>query len=504
MDQLKFRAQEDSRHAEQSHSPQFRKTRSPLPVWSSLLGIVGLLALPTSEAGAAWPQFRGANGSGIAENAKPPLRFGPGTNEIFRVQVPAGASSPCVWGDRIFLTAFEDGKLETLCLARKEGKVLWKQVAPAETIETFHPTEGSPAASTPACDGERVYVYFGSCGLLCYDFEGKEVWRVPMPPAQHVGEFGTGTSPIVHGDTVVLNRDMLLGSFVLAVNAKDGKPLWRQERPEFFSSYSTPIVWEHDGAAEVVVAGVVQMKGYDLKTGAESWSVNGLPSAACTTPVLGDGLLFYAGWSPSQKDMPMPLFPDVLQKLDSDKDGALQKPEVANDPMINILFSFLDENRDGKVTSAEWEGRVKTFSRGENSAMAVRPGKGDLTRSNVVWKQSRGLPYVPSPLFYQGSVYLVKDGGMVSCFDAKSGQTRYLQERVGTTSGYYASPVGADGHLFIVGLDGNVTIFKAGEKPEVISRCSLGERCVTTPAIVDDTIYFRTSTQLWAFRNPAI
>jgi outer membrane protein assembly factor BamB len=466
--------------------------------WAASLATLAWAASVSASA-AGWPQFRGLNGAGIADQERPPVEFGPGTNELFQVRVPPGASSPCIWGDRLFLTAFDHEQLKVLCLDRRQGKSFWERVVPAEKIEASHPTEGSPAASTPATDGERVYVYFGSCGLVCFDLDGQEVWHLSMPAAQHVGDFGTGTSPIVHDGVVVLNRDLLFGSHLLAVDARTGQVLWRRERPEAFSSYSTPVVWAHDGASEVVIAGALVMKAYDFKTGGDSWQVRGLPGAACTTPVLGDGLLYFAGWSPGQNEVPLPTFAEVLEKHDQNHDGALQKPEVTGDTMLNLLFTFLDANRDGTVTSEEWQIQTKTLTSGENALLAIQPGKGDITKSKVVWKQTRGLPYVPSPLFYRGLVYLVKDGGMVSCFDARTGQPHYLQERLGTTVGYYSSPVAADGKIFITSVTGQVSIIKAGEKPEVIGRCALDERCVTTPAIVGNTIYYRTATRMWAF-----
>ncbi|MDB6029681.1 MAG: outer rane biosis protein BamB [Verrucomicrobiales bacterium] len=444
----------------------------------------------------AWPQFRGPNGAGVAEKDKPPAVFGPTTNMLFQVSVPPGASSPSIWGNRLFLTALEGGKLETICLDRRDGKVLWKKLAPAEKLEAFHPTEGSPAASTPATDGNRVYVYFGSCGLLAYDLNGKELWHVPMPPATHVGDFGTGTSPIIYRGAVVLNRDMLAGSSIMAVNAKTGKLLWKQERPQALSSYSTPVIWQHDGKAEVVVASSQRMQAYDLKTGQGSWQVQGLPNATCTTPVLGDGLLFFAGWSPGAKETRMPSFSDLVEKADRNKDGALQKPEIADNQMLALLFTLFDMNGDGKIVQEEWDTRSKTMSQGDNALMAVDMKAG---APKVLWKQTRGLPYVPSPLFYKGLLYIVKDGGMASCFDAKTGKPHYEQERIGSTGTYYSSPVAADGRIYIVSATGKVTIFSAGEKAEVLGKADLGERCITTPAIAENALYFRTSGHLWAF-----
>jgi outer membrane protein assembly factor BamB len=460
------------------------------------LGFVVGEGIQQAVAAASWPQFRGPNGAGTADQQKPPVEFGPGTNEVFKVSVPPGASSPCIWGDRIFLTAFENGKLQTLCLSRGNGKLLWQKAAPSEKLEAFHPTESSPAASTPATDGTRVYVYFGSCGLLAYSMDGKELWSIPMPPATHMGDLGSGTSPIVHGGLVVLNRDMLRGSHILAVNAKSGKELWRQERPDFISSYSTPIIWEHNGETEVVVAGSQRMKGYALKNGKEMWQVPGLPNGTCTTPVLGDGMLFFAGWSPGAKDFKVPVYSDLLEKHDDNKDGMLQRKEVKSEEMIAMIFTFWDVNGDGNMTAAEYKERLAYLSVGANALLALRPGKSNL---EIVWKETRGLPYVPSPLFYGGLVYVVKDGGMVSCFDARTGKAHYQQERLGPTGSYYSSPVAADGKIYLISVTGKVTVLAAGDRPVVLRKSDLGERCVTTPAIVDDAIYVRTAKYLWKF-----
>jgi hypothetical protein len=139
-----------------------------------VLAVMLSAARPAGGAESWWPQFRGPNGSGVSESARPPVEFAPGTNQLWKTPVPAGASSPCIWRDRIFLTAFENGRLLTLCYERSDGALRWKRDARAEAIEEFHPEEGSPAASTPATDGKRVVTYFGSCGLICYDMKGKE------------------------------------------------------------------------------------------------------------------------------------------------------------------------------------------------------------------------------------------------------------------------------------------------------------------------------------------
>ncbi|MBI3418481.1 MAG: PQQ-binding-like beta-propeller repeat protein, partial [Verrucomicrobia bacterium] len=413
-----------------------------------------LLAAHSFAAESWWPQFRGPNCSGVSETAHPPAEFGPGTNQLWKVATPGGMSSPVVWGDWIFLTAFDAGKLEVHCYARKDGKLLWKHTVPAEKLEEFHSTEGSPAASSCATDGQRVVSYFGSYGLVCHDFAGKEMWRHPLPLAETTGGFGTGGSPTLAGGLVLLNRDMMKGCSLLAVDLKTGKRAWETPRLDVSQSYGSSIVWQHDGAEEIVMSGSLKLKAYDLKTGAERWSLAGMPSFTCTTPVAGDGLLFFAGWSPGKGDSPMPTFEQMAANFDKNKDGAITPDEVKGTPMESF-FRAQDLNGDGKITIEDTEGMKAMMSKGENLLVAVRPGgKGELGASHVAWKQTRGLPYVPSPLYYQGRVYLVKDGGMVSCYNAKTGAPAYQQERLTALGNYYASPVAADGRIIVASLDG--------------------------------------------------
>lgn len=449
-------------------------------------------------ADANWPQFRGPNGSGISENDSPPVAFGPGTNQLFKVEVPPGLSSPCVWEKRIFLTAFEDGKLVTLCYGADDGKLLWRREAPFEKLEATHPTEGSVAASTPAADGQRVYSYFGSAGVFAYTLEGEKVWEHKLPTVEHVGDFGSGTSPIVHDGLVIVNRDMLNGSFLLALRADSGNEAWRVERPDFFSSWTTPVIWEKNGAKEVVLAGGQRIKGYDLQTGAERWQFHGLPNATCPLPVIGEGMLFFAGWSPTSQDLAVGPFGSMLEKLDKNGDGALNQDE-GNRGALSVLFKTFDQNGDGKIERAEWEDRMKEMKRAVNQAFALRPGKGTLTDENVAWTYTRGLPYVPSALLYRGKFYIVRDGGMVTCLDSKTGQPHYEQERVGALGSYYPSPVAADSRIYICSNDGKFTVFAAGEKPEILAKAELGEKCMTTPAIAHDRLYVRSARYLWCF-----
>ena len=465
-----------------------------------LCAVALILTAPAFAAESWWPQFRGPNCSGVSETARPPLVFGPGTNQLWKVAVPGGMSSPVIWGDRIFLTAFDAGKLEIHGYARKDGRQLWERAVPADKLEEFHATEGSPAASSCATDGRRVVSYFGSYGLICHDFAGKELWRHPLPLAETAGGFGTGSSPTLAGGLVILNRDMLKGCALLAVDLKTGKRAWETPRPDVSQSYGTTMLWKNNGVEEIVMSGSLKLKAYDPKTGAERWSLAGMPSFTCTTPVAGDGLLFFAGWAPGKGDSPMPTFEQTAANFDKNKDGAITPDEVKGTPMESF-FRAQDLNGDGKITAEDVDGMKAMMSKGENVLVAIRPGgKGELSASQVAWKQTRGLPYVPSPLHYRGHIYLVKDGGMASCYDAKTGQPAYQQERLNAIGNYYASPVAADGRVIVASLDGKLTVFAAGgDAPKILHQVDFKERIATTPALVGKQLYLRTPTALYAF-----
>jgi outer membrane protein assembly factor BamB len=452
-----------------------------------------------ADGGQWWPQFRGPNGAGVSEDARPPVAFGPGSNQLWKTSVPPGASSPCIWQDRIFLTAYDGGKLQTLCYQRSDGRLLWKREARAEAIEEFHPEEGSPAASTPATDGKRVVTYFGSCGLICYDTKGRELWQHTLPVAQTAGGFGSGTSPLIAGNLVIVNRDQARECSLLAVDLKTGKKIWETPRPDVSQSFSTPIFWKNDGADEVVMSGSFKLKGYDLETGAERWSLARMPSFTCTTPVLGDGLLYFAGWSPGKEPGTFPSWADLAKNYDLNHDGVITAEEAKAAHFT--FFRALDANGDGKLTPEDLDLMKAKMVNGENVMVAVRAGgHGELNADKIAWKQTVGLPYVPSPLFYHGRVYLIRDGGMVSSFDARTGAPFYEKERLDAAGGYYASPVAADGRIYFVSLRGQITVVaEGGNQPRILGHADFGERICATPALVGKNLYLRTASSLYAF-----
>lgn len=463
---------------------------------------LGLLACAaTAGDHAPWPRFRGPNGSGVADQEKPPIEIGPEKNVKWKVSVPEGLSSPIIVGDKIVLTAFDNNKLYTIAYARENGKEIWRAEAPAEKIERYYKGEGSPAAAACASDGQRIISYFASCGIFCYDLSGKELWKFPLPTVVMSGDFGSGVSPILEDGMVILVRDEAKNSRIIALDGTTGSLKWETKRLSPLS-YSTPIMWDTPSGKQVVAAGHARMVGYDLKSGEEKWTFVGLPSGTVASPVVADGMLYFAGASSGEdQEFKMPSYDELLKQADTNKDGVISKEE-AEKTFMKGFFDNFDANKDGKLTRDEWELIQRFVTEGKNTAFAMKPGgTGDVTTSHVLWKKSKGLPYVSSGILYRGQYVMVRDGGIVTAYDAKTGDQIY-SERAISKSNYYASPVAANGYIYFASLmDGVVTVLKAGtSKPEVVAKSpSFGERISATPAIADNTLYLRTEKHLYAF-----
>jgi len=419
---------------------------------------------------------------------------------VWKTTLPPGHSSPCIWGTKIFLTAFENGKLETLCLDRADGRILWRKAVPSGKAEKTH-TIGSPAASTPCTDGRILISYFGSFGLLAYDFDGAEQWQHPLPAP--IVEFGTGTSPILAGNLAILVSDGDEGSCLLALDKRTGKAAWRTERPEFRRSFASPFVWSHDGDEELVVPGSIWLRSYDLKNGAERWSFTGTSRVANSTPCAGEGLLFAASWNiggdPSDRITLEP-YDQFAHDHDADHDGVFKKEEVPAGPLRD-RFSQMDINKDGHITHEEWDVMREMFAKAGNAVLALRAGgKGDITTSHLEWKSTRSLPYVCSPVLHRGQLYTVKSGGLASCYEAKTGRVVYQDERLDAAGDYYASLVAAGGNVIAISQKGAATVIAAGgDSLRILAHHDLGEQVMATPAIVEGKLYIRTATQLFAF-----
>ncbi len=453
-------------------------------------------AMLAAVARASWPRFRGPNGSGVAIDGELPVHFGPTNQVIWKTPLPSGASSPCLWGDRIFLTGYDGAKLETLCLDRRTGQVAWRRTAPATAIEKVT-SMGSPAASTPVTDGRRVYVYFGSFGLLSYDGDGREEWRKPLPTP--VTQHGTGTSPILEGDLLLLVSDQDVDAYVLAVNRNTGQTVWKTERPGCRRGFCTPLIWRDAGEPVLIVPGTLRVVAYRLTDGQPLWRVDGLPNEMCASPALGAGLLFVSGWTPGAGETKFPSFQSLLEQADADKNGSLSRAEAPPGP-AQQHFPYIDANKDGQITRAEWEAMAEIFAKSTNALLAIRPGgAGDVTTTHLAWRETRGLPYVPSPLFYRDRLYLVKNGGLISCFNATNGVASYVEQKLGAAGDYYASPVAANGKICVASRRGVLTVFEAGDVLKVLAQNELGETTLATPAVSGHCLYVRTQDHLFAF-----
>lgn len=446
-----------------------------------------------------WPQFRGPNASGVSASGQPPLEFGPTKNLLWKVPMAAGLSCPSISGDTIYLTGFADGKLFVAAHSLADGKQQWKTDVPAKSIEAFHKTEGSPAASTVATDGQHVLAYFGSYGLVCLSPAGKQLWTYELGVADTNNGFGTGTSPVLVDGLVILVRDLAKNSQMVALSVASGKPVWQVKRPSALTGYGTPVVWDRPEGKQLIVPASLMLQGYSLKDGKELWSVRNLPAVSCTSPVIAGDLVVYAGWSPGDDEFKMPAFAEILKQGDADNDGKISQTESAQTFLANF-FENNDTDKDGYIEPEEWDAQIEFLTKGVNRMVAVKPGaKGDATSTHVAWERKRGMPYVPSALAYDGRVYLIKDGGLVSCFDAATGKPHFEQQRLEATGGYYASPVAAAGHVFLSSLEGKVTVLKAGNTLQAVAVNDLEERIASTPAISGNKLVIRSANHLWCF-----
>ena len=429
-----------------------------------------LLAAGAAMAG-DWPQFRGPSASGVGDGAKPPVHWDAikNTNVVWKTEIPGlSVSSPVVWGDRIFVTTaistdakqslrtglFGDTdpvidnsmhQWKVLAVDKKTGKILWEQMAHEGTPKTKRHPKSSQASATPVTDGKVVVAYFGSEGLFAYSTDGKLLWKKDVG-LQNAGwffdpdsEWGAASSPVIHKNTVILQCDRQKDSFIAAYDLKDGKELWRTARAEI-PAWGTPTIVHGKDRAEVVTNGTKAIRGYDADTGKELWTLGPNSEVTCTTPVSANGLIFVtAGYPPVQ--------PIYAIKVGSTGDLTL---------------------KDGKQSS-----------------------------DAIAWSTQRGGVYLPSPIVYGDHLYTVNNNGILTAYEAKTGQ-RVYQQRVGEGGSFTASPIAAAGKLFITSEDGDVFVVKAGAQYELIAKNPVGEAVLATPALAGDLLIVRGAKHLFA------
>lgn len=427
------------------------------------LALALVLAAPVAAADVAetyWPQWRGPLASGEAPHGDPPVEWSEETNVRWKVPIPGrGHASPIVWGDRIFLLTavptkagaggaavdpgsgrrrpvLPDGAVRYVVLAldRATGSVVWERTAiEVEPHEGTHP-DGTWASASALTDGESVFAHFGSRGLFAYDWDGELLWTNDLGDMRTRNGFGEGSSPALHGDTVVVNWDHEGDSFVVALDKASGEELWRVRREEV-TSWSTPIVVEEDGRAQAIVSATGKIRGYDLTTGASLWEAGGMTLNTIPTPIYRDGVLY-----------------------------------ATSGFRGNAFRAIRISGAEGDLTDS----------------------------AAVLWSHDKDTPYVPSPLLYAGSLYFLKsNSGILTSVEAASGEVRFGPERLPGIEGVYASPVGAAGRVYIPGRNGVTLVISDGGSLEILAENVLDEGFDASPAVAGDELYLRGRGHLY-------
>lgn len=445
-----------------------------------------------------WRQFRGPNGTGVAEGFALPAEFNAKKNLVWKTAIPFARSSPVVTADRVFLTATEGDKLSTFALDRKTGKILWRSdVVRARHMPMYKANDG--ASPSPVSDGKNVYAFFGELGLISFGPNGNERWRLPLGPFNSF--YGMGGSPVLAGNTLVMVCDHRNASFIVAVDARDGKVLWRKNRSNF-EGYSTPAIYKpSNGPAQVIVLGSNSVDSYSLDKGERLWWVSKVGAYPKGVPVIGTDMVYVLG---EGADKPFfPPYEESLKQYDKDKDQKIHVDEMKVTPDYAEHFGWLDANSDGYIERAEYDFVRNSTTLGHGLTAIRLPGQGDLTSSNVVWRLEKGYPNIPAPLIYRGVMYLMKEGGIVSSVDPATGNVLKQGRTPDALEEYYASPVAADGKIFVASLSGKVTVLKADAQWEILGTNDLKEEIWATPAIAGGNLFIRTRNALYAFGGSA-
>ncbi len=463
--------------------------------------ILSLLLFTSAAIASDWTRFRGPNGTGVVEEGPLPVVFGPGSNVNWETTLPPGKSSPILTESRIFLTAHDGDQLLTIALDRSTGQEIWRRAAPARRVERMHRLNDE-AAPTPVTDGINVYAFFGGYGLVAYGPDGTELWTLPMGPFTNF--HGMGSSPILVDGKLIQVCDQDLDAFVIAVDAADGEILWKQARPDFVHSFSTPVVHHlGQGSPEIIVPGSYRMTGY-ATDGRELWRLDGLTYQVKSVPVIDGDRLYFNGWAPGGEPdvrLELPPFEEMRKRFDANGDSELTKQEVP-EKWRPRSWEMHDRNKNGTMNARDWAHyRARRVS--ENGCLAIQlGGRGNVTQPHLLWRHQKSLPDVASPILYRGVLYLVRNGGIVTALDPASGKVLKQGRLRGAIDGYYASPVAGDGKIYMVSDAGKAVVLKPGPDWKVLQTNDLNEDVYATPAIAGGRLFIRTQSRLYCFGTP--
>ncbi len=434
-----------------------------------------------------WPRFRGPNGSGVSEARDLPVEFGPAKNLMWRTAVPTGHSSPVVWDDRVFLTGYEETRCFVVCLELKSSKRLWERTVEATRVERKSKPNDA-ASSTPAADETGIYALFSGFGLVAFSHDGQERWRLPLDP--FTPPHGMASSPVLAARTVVVVADQVSDSYMAAFEAASGKRKWKTPRPNLVGGYATPVLH----GTEILTGGPMEMVAYAVETGERRWSIPKMGVMPIASPAcIGDRIYVYNDAVPPYEQL------TAQMKADRNGDGKIS-PDEFPDPSFKEAVRAIDRvygNGDGSVDQKEWDGALQLM-RTMNSFVAVDL---DGRQSKERWRTTRMLTDAASPLLYRGLLYLVKNGGLLASVDPESGEILGQDRIAGVEGNFFASPVAADGKLFLVNESGKLAVLQAGRDWHVLAVNNLAENCYATPAIADGVIVVRSEHDLWAFQN---
>ena len=474
-------------------------------VASRLLLTLAILVALADVRAQEWSQFRGQNASGVSSSTGFPIEAGGRRTVLWRTALISGHSSPVLTRDRIFLTGVEQNwiltnKLMVIALDRATGARVWERAVTRPRRQELHDNNNA-ASPTPATDGQNVYAFFGDFGLISFDRDGRERWRLPLGPFNNA--WGMGSSPVLVDRAVIQLCDQDNGSFLIAVDKDTGKPIWRVERPDYARGFSTPVVYRpKTGPAQIIVAGSFRLAAYSADKGYELWRAQSLSWQVKPTPIVDGDVVFAESWAAGNdtgQQKAIESFDDALKRMDANRDGHLARGEVSDRELLNGWDQF-DLDGNGTMDRRDWD-LYRDRNSAQNGVVAYRlGGTGDVTRSHFLWRYDKALPNVPSPLSYQGVLYMLKEGGILTSLDPTTGKVLKQARLTGALGEYFSSPVATDGKLFAVNRAGQLVIIRAGAQWDVIAVDDMGEEAFATPAIADGRLYLRTVEALYCLQ----
>lgn len=455
------------------------------------------------EDGTSWGRFRGPNGTGNAGGALPDA-LDSQSSVLWRLDVPSGYSSPIVTGGRVFLTGADETHLMTLCVDEESGELLWRRKV---QYDGKRPGANSPAAPTPATDGERVYALFHHAGLIAYDLYGEELWRNELDAPFNIPH-GLATSPVVHDGAVIVQMDQDTSSSIVCLDAATGEERWRTSRDAAVHSYSTPAVHAPDGGdAIVIVSGSYEIAAYSIATGERVWWVTGAGYQTKAVPIVHGDMCLVCAYMPLSGEFGLPRlpgsFPDALAEHDADDSGTISRDEWDHDMMQRTWFIW-DRNGDDVLDEVDYA-YLMTTQTAKGALFAIQlGGEGDVTESHVRWSfdDRRKLSDAITPIVVGDALFLLRDGGMVASLDVATGEV-IEDGRVGEPDQYYASPVAAGGRILFTGMSGQLTVVEAGAEWETVTSVSLEDagQVWSTPALSEGRILVRGTEGLFCLKR---